>query len=144
MSKFKVGDKVTLDTLYACTFSSISNGKVYTVRSIQGNAIEFGFGLCSEHYFRLVSEDLVQIDKPFGELDKNTKLELFEAWVDDLTIQARFGSGSWIDIKDPSWDLRTIYRLKPLKSPEEIEKESIIAEIELLKTRLEKLNVKTN
>lgn len=55
--------------------------------------------------------DLTKIDKPFGELDRETQLAMFEAWLDGARIQGL--AGTWKDWGTPSWASRTLYRVRP-------------------------------
>ena len=52
--------------------------------------------------------------KTFGELTKQEKLDLFEAWLDEGTIQFNRIDG-WQDIKLPGWLPEMYYRIKPTK-----------------------------
>lgn len=54
--------------------------------------------------------DLTKIDKPFGELDRKTKIALFAAWVDGARIE-RAGS----TINAPAWHAYAVYRVAPTK-----------------------------
>ncbi len=54
--------------------------------------------------------DLTKIDKPFGELDRETKIALFAAWVDGARIE-RAGSS----INAPAWHAYAVYRVAPTK-----------------------------
>jgi hypothetical protein len=53
--------------------------------------------------------DLTKIDKPFGELDLETKIALFAAWVDGAKIECNGTVGH------PAWHLSRTYRVAPTK-----------------------------
>jgi hypothetical protein len=55
--------------------------------------------------------DLTKIDKPFGELDRETKIALFTAWVDGAQIELD-PRGT---ICDPMWARTCVYRVAPTK-----------------------------
>lgn len=54
--------------------------------------------------------DLTQINKPFGELDRETKIALFTAWVDGAKIEY---DGDII--YDMGWYENCVYRVAPTK-----------------------------
>ncbi len=55
--------------------------------------------------------DLTKIDKPFGELDRETKIALFAAWVDGDGLEHYSSSaGEWVYTEVPSWNSRVRYR----------------------------------
>lgn len=71
--------------------------------------------------------------------------EVIKAWADGADLQYN-GNGKWKDYKSdpnlsPAWTCFD-WRIKPSKSPEELEKEFILSEMEKLKERLAKLEVK--
>lgn len=55
--------------------------------------------------------DLTKIDKPFGELDRETKIALFTAWVDGAQIELD-PRGT---ICDPMWARTCVYRVAQTK-----------------------------
>ena len=57
--------------------------------------------------------DLTKIDKPFGELDRETQLALFEAWLDEKIIETRFTTGEFFCVGHPEWLLDWDYRVRP-------------------------------
>lgn len=69
--------------------------------------------------------------------------ELIKAWADGHGIQ-KYSKGQWVNQHPPLWYTESLYRIKPevVKSPQELEKESILEEMEKLKQRLDKLEVK--
>lgn len=83
-------------------------------------------GLGEYKYFELVEDapNLHTINKPFGELDNQTKKDLLCAWVDGAKIEFSFDGGySWDYITAPSWVDEVIYRVIPPVS----EKDKLIA-----------------
>jgi len=55
--------------------------------------------------------DLTKIDKPFGDLDRETKIALFTAWVDGDGLE-HYSSmiGDWVNSSVPSWGRSIRYR----------------------------------
>jgi hypothetical protein len=50
--------------------------------------------------------DLTKIDRPFGELDRETKVALLSAWVDGAQIQFK-----GFNIASPQWHPHYVYRV---------------------------------
>lgn len=67
--------------------------------------------------------------------------DLIIAWANGTEIEyfsTDFGE-MWVETKNPCWDTRLKYRIKPTKSVKDIEIEQIQAEMDKLKERLEKI-----
>lgn len=56
--------------------------------------------------------DLTKIDKPFGELDRETKIALFAAWVDGAKIEYDWGA---VQTSLPCFQMQYTYRVAPTK-----------------------------
>lgn len=54
--------------------------------------------------------DLTKIDKPFGELDRETQLALFEAWLDGAEVDC-LADGIWYRTNPVSWRKSKAYRI---------------------------------
>ena len=68
-------------------------------------------------------------------------------WAKDQTVVFQCYSDKWDVWKDqakPQWEPQLRYRVKPKKTPQEVEKEEIIKEMSILRKRLEKLEVVSN
>lgn len=76
--------------------------------------------------------------KTFGDTPREFQMKFFEARLDGETIQNAF-LGDWHDIARPSFGLDAVYRLKPKKTPEEIEIEELEAKIPTLRAEFESL-----
>lgn len=57
--------------------------------------------------------DLTKIEVPFGQLDRETKIALFLAWLDGGEIQSLSRQTDWVGTSHPSWVALCRYRLKP-------------------------------
>lgn len=57
--------------------------------------------------------DLTAIDAPFGELDRETQIALFSAWLDGGAVQSRGSGYDWAGVSHPAWGPDGIYRLAP-------------------------------
>lgn len=66
--------------------------------------------------------------------------ELIKAWADGAEIEMK-GIGGWVVNSNPLWWVDYQYRIKPTKTPAELEKESILKGIAELQERLGKLEV---
>lgn len=99
------------------------------------------------------SEDIVYLKEtgtnvPVSDIYKVTPhkmRDLIIAWAEGAAIEMRASElCGWTDATQPSWSAKCEYRIKvhPEKSPQEIEKEEILKEMEQLKARLKKLEVK--
>ena len=66
------------------------------------------------------------------------------AWANGATIEVKgYADGEWLKADRPAWHKDRTYRIKstPSKSPAQLEKESIVTEMEKLQERLDKLEV---
>ena len=61
-----------------------------------------------------MTADLTKIDVPFGELDRETQLALFEAWLDGEKLEWEYNS-AWarFDGSGPTWHSKSTYRVRP-------------------------------
>lgn len=111
--EFKVGDRVYYLEDKEDTATVIGETTLGNVR------VTFDDGGTSTFYpedLTLVDHvdvDLTKIDKPFGELDKFTKMALIEAWIDGEVIQAGDEYGYWHYVSPPIWSGDVKYRVKP-------------------------------
>ena len=60
--------------------------------------------------------DLTQIDQPFGELGRETKLALMAHWVDWGVVEI-YSRGGWIRSKSPAWSATYRYRAAAPQQP---------------------------
>ena len=73
--------------------------------------------------------------------------ELIKQWAEDDTVEIEFYStrcNGWEVTSEPGWYLHVGYRIKPpapVKSPQEIEKDKLVAELEVIRKRLDELDV---
>lgn len=48
--------------------------------------------------------------------------ELIKAWADGAEIEARQGvSNSWVFVREPTWSIHGVYRIKPEPKPDVVE-----------------------
>ena len=113
----------------------------------QGGITLVGWG---NHVFNLKDfepVDLTKIGKPFGELDRETQKELLAAYYLDKKLLQFRGSdrGYWVDGDIVNHNLTfssTVhYRLKPEKSPEQLQKESLQKKVEELQKEINSIVV---
>lgn len=136
MNKFKVGDKVVCTDAFSK--SAISEGRVYKVRCVYDDSVgvEEKTGLFCHSRFELAP----QYPNP-----PHKHAELIKEWADGAAIQYFNSDGEWMDVlcNKPYWCDADEYRIKPVetKSPNQIEKERIQAEMRKLEQALSKLDV---
>lgn len=147
MRKFKQGDKLkfigtnsfSLELGEIITFSHYtpSHNRLFRSR-------ENGVMLYNTDNFELVKEpvDLTKIGKPFGELDRETQKEILAAhYLDDKYILLKIGGNDFIEIPPSSWNSSLIYKVKPEKSPEQLQKESLQKKVEELQKEINSIVV---
>ena len=133
MSKFNVGDKVRCvkgkhgsytGQVYPASIESDLEG-VYVAELPNQYLSDRRFVLSAEH------------PNP-----PHIHAECIKAWADGAVIEARVGGHpEWNAVDSPTWSANRKYRIKPTRSPAEIEKDQIVAEMGKLKERLNKLGV---
>ena len=71
--------------------------------------------------------------------------ELIKQWADDDTLEIEYyykSTACWYSTALPEWYHNSVYRIKPpVKSPQEIEKDKLVAELEVIRKRLDELDV---
>lgn len=117
MTKFKVGDRVKC--VFPDPFGRLEYGKIYIVMDTEynGTKLVLDIGTYFHDRFVLVEDYLTTIDKPFGELDRHTQIELFGAWLDGKQIQMGLRDGSWDYTFYPAWFRTGFYRVAPETTP---------------------------
>ena len=150
MFNFKVGDKVRR---VKHSHGNHTVGAVYTIAGVTdlGSYLRFLEGgntyIYDSRNYELVEEytvGLTKIDKPFGELDNNTKLGLMKAiYIDNETVEVLSCLKTWVEVgnRDP-FNPQKIYRLKPEKTPNQIKKESLELKLKEIQEELSQLDVK--
>ena len=146
MRKFKVGDKVRR---FIGSCGKHRNGTVDTITHVDGYWLYFKDDEPNyrDSFYELVEEpiDLTKIDKPFGELDRETQKELLAAYyLDKNLLQFRGSStGYWVDsvTNKLTFSSTVHYRLKPEKTPEQLHKESLQKKVEELQKEIAKIVV---
>ena len=148
MSKFKDGDKLKF---IGTNSFSLELGEIITFSHYIGVSSSM---FCSRenltviHYntdnFELYREpvDLTKIDKPFGELDRETQKEILAAhYLDDKCILLKIVGEPFGEIQPQSWNSSLIYKVKPEKSPEQLQKESLQKKVEELQKEINSIVV---
>jgi hypothetical protein len=129
--KFKVGDKVK--RVNAGENSVILNGVISKVGYVNGRGDIRVVGF--NGIYRDSQWELASTTKP------HKHCEMIKAWADGAVIEVLMGGDRWVLAYQPSWKRGFTYRVKPEKTEAELEKESIIKEMDALKVRLDKLEV---
>jgi hypothetical protein len=113
-------------------------GDIVTVHKCNASSISLeGYGTSS--FF----EENFELDEDTSKHHKHH--DLIIAWAKGAEIEfleEYHDSEKWYKVVAPIWQIDRQYRIKPTASPEQIEKESIIEEMQKLKERLDKLDVK--
>lgn len=133
MCKFKAGDRVRhVDGSY------FSNGnKIVTIERVAHG--QYFFKETRTDWRASRADAALELAEDTSKHHKHH--DLIIAWAKGAVIERRRSSGNWGSTCSPLWDSSAEYRIKPEKSESELEKESIIAEMEALKQRLDKLEV---
>jgi hypothetical protein len=129
VKRFKVGDVVSYTN--GDTFSN--GNKSVTIERLDGNNYWF-LETASCLTENQCNDRLRLVTKP------HKHCEMIKAWADGAVIQLNTENG-WFDCPKPAWDAQGNYRIKPEKTEAELEKESIIKEMDALKVRLDKLEL---
>jgi len=147
MRKFKQGDKLKFIGTHSF---SLELGNIITFSHYIGVSSSMFYARESEviHYntdnFELVKEpvDLTKTDKPFGELDRETQKEILAAhYLDDKYILLKIGGNDFIEIQPSPWNSSLIYKVKPEKSTEQLQKEALQKKVEELQKEINSIVV---
>lgn len=135
--KFKKGDKLISESTMQYSGMALHIGDVVVVSAYWPMsdlvALEgFGSSRFSAEYFELI-EDTSKHHKHH---------DLIIAWAKGAEIQRRGSANTWFNTATPQWYDYVEYQIKPTESPEQIEKEAIVEEMQKLQERLDKLDVK--
>lgn len=134
MSKFKVGDRVRRKD---GTKISFSDTFIVTVTYV--SVSDFTRVGCCGRSIPLLDEGMYELAYPNP---PNKHAELIKAWADGAVIECYSQVAGWRFIETPSWYKYALYRIaKPKPTANEVEKESILAELAKLQKRLDSLEV---
>lgn len=142
MSKFKVGDKVRR-TKKPNVSQSVGDVVIITRTCTVWLQFKGDDSDYHEDSYELVPVGLTKIDKPFGELDRETQKELLAAcYLDGKTLRFKEHKlGGTYTAQTCSWPSESIYFLEPATSPEQLQKESLQKKVEELQKEINNIVV---
>jgi hypothetical protein len=140
MRKFEEGEKV-LCTDGRGDYCFLQKGEVYTVAEV--DRIYFSFEEIDEYHKYDMRRGFELAPQTYPN-PPHKHAEVIKAWADGAAIECKEPiADNWFLVEFPSWILHTEYRVKEQqsKSPQEIEKDAIVAEMQKLQERLDKLGI---